>query len=494
MLHPILLFTSVFIISYLPRALSQQVVSMNCYPVISYVMFDLNPIQNTSQDYRIFLTENRSDWISWNLCTYTRDYCPKKPSYANKFIGQNTSCLHLTSDYSVSYMNYTLLDLDNPEKGLKIDFQAGDVINANLSANTSTFSLEIQCDRNTNKTQYISHSENQGAYNVQIKTSAGCPRLNPSDIWSFVSSNKWLFAIISFILGVILCFMGYRLINLTFFLLGFCISFIPFLYICFAFFITPTTPLGIKWAMILLSIILGGIFGFICVQLEPVAFFAIGVGLAYVATSLLYVSVIAWITLTYAEALFFVVWVILSIAFGYFVVKHPEFLVILTSSIYGAYLMVKPMLFAIVDLPEESELLKKIQIGELSSIPWQIYLNIGLVLLFSVIGFVVQWKMKQAKGDEPAPSYYHRMRYSSDHTPRAAPADIYLKKNSASAKEEEAPPQRKDSKSQLISQSPRKDSKTELIDQLPRKESNICLLYTSPSPRDRQKSRMPSSA
>ena len=29
---------------------------------------------------------------------------------------------------------------------------------------------------------------------------------------------------------------------------------------------------------------------------------------------------------------------------------------------------------------------------------------------------------------------------------------------------------------------------------LPRQDSKICLLYTSPSPRDRQKSRMPSSA
>ena len=29
---------------------------------------------------------------------------------------------------------------------------------------------------------------------------------------------------------------------------------------------------------------------------------------------------------------------------------------------------------------------------------------------------------------------------------------------------------------------------------LPKKDSSFCLLYTSPSPRDRQKSRMPSSA
>ena len=46
----------------------------------------------------------------------------------------------------------------------------------------------------------------------------------------------------------------------------------------------------------------------------------------------------------------------------------------------------------------------------------------------------------------------------------------------------------------------RKISKTQLINTVNEKECvveiefNICLLYTSPSPRDRQKSRMPSSA
>ena len=45
---------------------------------------------------------------------------------------------------------------------------------------------------------------------------------------------------------------------------------------------------------------------------------------------------------------------------------------------------------------------------------------------------------------------------------------------------------------QALSQMMRNTSEREIIDQLT--TYKICLLYTSPSPRDRQKSRMPSSA
>eukprot|EP01017_Pseudomicrothorax_dubius_P011423 TRINITY_DN1426_c0_g1_i1.p1 TRINITY_DN1426_c0_g1~~TRINITY_DN1426_c0_g1_i1.p1 ORF type:complete len:332 (-),score=21.52 TRINITY_DN1426_c0_g1_i1:315-1310(-) len=307
----------------------QTVSTMNCIPVKNYILYGLTGIRNQTGDYKIKVSENTT--ISWNLCGPTFDYCPPREAYANIFFNNNQSCAHLTTNDSYQNIYQSMIDDTDPEKGFQIIFTNGDIYTPTDNYN---FSLKIWCDPQQENVKQLNWSLTGASLKLEISSKYGCPRVNPSQIWGFIANNQWLFAICSISMGIVLCFFGYRLITISFFLLGFCLSFVPIMYIFFAFFVSDTTSGTVKWIVCLVSLAIGAAVGFICVKLEKVGFFSIGFGLAYVGANVLYVAFLSSINVshpevsihikvTHKQVLFFIIWILGGFACGYLVSKFP---------------------------------------------------------------------------------------------------------------------------------------------------------------------------
>lgn len=76
------------------------------------------------------------------------------------------------------------------------------------------------CSQATNLT-ILDFNQNESSFELSVKSKYACPNLLYSAIWHFINYYKWLFILITLSVGIIECFFGRRLLNITFFVTGF---------------------------------------------------------------------------------------------------------------------------------------------------------------------------------------------------------------------------------------------------------------------------------
>eukprot|EP01017_Pseudomicrothorax_dubius_P021767 TRINITY_DN2341_c0_g1_i1.p1 TRINITY_DN2341_c0_g1~~TRINITY_DN2341_c0_g1_i1.p1 ORF type:complete len:411 (-),score=97.14 TRINITY_DN2341_c0_g1_i1:129-1361(-) len=392
-------------------ALTKADIRMNCYPIVNWVVFDLNSLQKSDADYEVPITpatEPPSE-IVWNICGYAKKVCNAKDSFANLFVGDN-QCFHLTSPNTVLNVTYNLIDENQPESGLTITFDSGD--DAQLDEKYS-FTLNINCDANAESVQNMKYQQIGSKYIVDISTRAGCPKVNPSQISKFLQENKWILLVLCVALGSILTFVGFRLSKTTFFIFGFCITMIPILVIFFSFLITDKTSDGAKWGVIAFAAVISALCGYISVRLERVGFFLIGFGLAFVVTNIIFLAVIAPNVENNQTLIFMGIWLVIGLITGLSMAKFKDYVLILATSLFGSYLITRSSFTAFTDLPADLEIAKMIRLDGFKNFPGIVIAYLVVWFVIALIGLYIQFtkkreldKKKEALLTPPAVAYY----------------------------------------------------------------------------------------
>lgn len=129
-------------------------------------------------------------------------------------------------------------------------------------------------------------------YTVIADSKHGCPTLDYSQIWQFYQDYKIPFGGVFISIGVFVAFFGKRFINITLFLAGFTAVFFAIMALAFGYFVTAETSDGLKWAIVALASILGGIMGFAISRqtAQKVSFFILGAGLGVIVGQLLFTT------------------------------------------------------------------------------------------------------------------------------------------------------------------------------------------------------------
>ena len=77
------------------------------------------------------------------------------------------------------------------------------------------------CSKATQNITILGFEQIDNVYKLRINSKYACPYLQFSAIWDFILNYRWIFIIITLTIGIIECFFGRRLLNITFFLAGY---------------------------------------------------------------------------------------------------------------------------------------------------------------------------------------------------------------------------------------------------------------------------------
>lgn len=79
-----------------------------------------------------------------------------------------------------------------------------------------------------------------------------------------------------------------------------------------------------------------------------------------------------------------------TIPFGLLSFKYTDEIIIASSSLTGAYLIVRPISWLFGGFPNEFLLYEMVQTKTLDGIPWSFYLYLALIIALAVIGVMYQ--------------------------------------------------------------------------------------------------------
>jgi hypothetical protein len=215
-----------------------------------------------------------------------------------------------------------------------------------------------------------------------------------------MKKNKFIFVLIATVFGAIICFVGYKLIKPTFFIIGFLVAFLALMYVCFTMFVKDDTSNTVRWLMFGLSLLVGLVFGFIAYLMEKIGFFLGGCALAFGATQLIYTSVLARFPINSPLLVFGLIWAVLGIAIGCFLQKFKDYVMMLATSLFGSFLIVRPIFGVFGNLPNEFEIAKSIKLGTLHAYPGIFYAYLSVWLIVAILGLYYQMSKKKAEEAE----------------------------------------------------------------------------------------------
>ena len=78
----------------------------------------------------------------------------------------------------------------------------------------------------------------------------------------------------------------------TLFLVGFSLTFLLLIFILFFIFVDDTTAVWAKWIVLICSLLLGGVVGYLAYISDKLGLFLVGAFLGYVGGTLLYLTII----------------------------------------------------------------------------------------------------------------------------------------------------------------------------------------------------------
>ena len=160
--------------------------------------------------------------ITYNFCQLLQptSVCEERKElqeYANlRYTDDTQRCTELTGDGS-SLITFNAIDQRDPEMGVKVYYHGGPTITNSQGAQVQVgFKMIVHCQRDmaTNalvENDYYNKTENGVEYQVFDGISkAACPVVTVSQIYRFISSNKWPFTILFGLIGLFQCFFSMK--------------------------------------------------------------------------------------------------------------------------------------------------------------------------------------------------------------------------------------------------------------------------------------------
>jgi hypothetical protein len=82
--------------------------------------------------------------------------------------------------------------------------------------------------------------------------------------------------------------------------------------------------------------------------------------------------------------------VILTIPFGLLTFKYSEQVIIMSTSLTGAYMVVRPISWIFGGFPNEFILYQMVQDGSLKTLPWTFFLYLIFIIAIAILGALYQ--------------------------------------------------------------------------------------------------------
>ena len=279
----------------------------------SDAFYTLDPLSSIT-DY----TYNESNFrIYYNFCTLTLKKCNNESAYALLYYLDankseiNENCLKLTSSSIIKDFEYFLLDSNDVSAGIQLKltngqqylaYQNSSEINTNKTAEQNETNRNISNTNQSNSnTSYetifkISCSKKEQALPFELddvyihenqvyltgSSSSGCPVLQFSTLYSFADDHKNIFALLAIVFGFIECFFGLAVLKPSIFFIGYLSGFGFLMLIFNEFILKPDSSVLILWILLLFSVMVGTMVGYVATALPKIGFMGLGLWLGFV--------------------------------------------------------------------------------------------------------------------------------------------------------------------------------------------------------------------
>jgi len=261
-----------------------------------------------------------------------------------------------------------------------------------------SFVLNLICNESqTNYTPSVVYFDpNNSAFIINATTSASCPLFTLSQISDFITTNWIPFTICGTVIGLLECFLGFKLFVPTLFFAGFLSAFFVSFIILFDVIVQADSSENVKWIILIFSIVMGVFVGFITSKTVKVGFFVLGAWLGTILSLILFNAFLYKIQVDPPELLLYISMGILGLFFGVLAIVFYQVFVIISTSICGAYITVRAISLPIGGFPNEFAIAEQIQNSNLGfTVQWQFYVYMNAIIVMALISMWVQWKIKK---------------------------------------------------------------------------------------------------
>lgn len=182
-----------------------------CYHIFNNnIFYSLDKLQQPL-DYNYTLPDNST--LYFNFCYYAKTKCNNDTkSYGVVQSSDRQACFRVTNDQLFSGYSFEMMDSNDPTKGITILIADGDEMEPGLSYEME---IDIFCNHSVPQLQVTSVTQTRNRFIIESSSQYGCPTLQLSKIWEFLSSQKVLFTLILVSVGALECFFGLRMLKPT---------------------------------------------------------------------------------------------------------------------------------------------------------------------------------------------------------------------------------------------------------------------------------------
>jgi len=278
-------------------------------------------------------------------------------------------------------------------------------------ANKCTFDVGLICDSTLETGNYTSGPLVQDGtscnYSTYQKSKANCSIYSLNALWTFMQEYSWLWGAILMVIGVPLCLLGRKLFSLTLFLIGTLVTMTLILLLFYSTFLTDKTEAWIGWTVLVSSIILGLLGGFLLFKCQKLGAACIAGWGGFMAGLLINTTALSYVK---SEWLFWTVniscaLVAAGLAFCFF---FPA--IIIATSLTGSYFFVRGISLYAGGYPNEFDLIKQLENGSIPNMEWYVYVYFVFIVIFAIGGTIVQFKHLKKDEEENSEAVEHPFR------------------------------------------------------------------------------------
>lgn len=325
--------------------------------------------------------------MEFNFCRYVQRRCyAQAPSYY-AVLHNETDCFY-ARDAVGNETQYELLR-DDEEPGLRVS--RWDARETGLMV-----VMDLLCARDVPALSLVRSSFNARNQTISVvyRGAGACPQKLGSTLWAALYNIRWPLALVALVVGPLELLLGYKLFRLTVFLLGFLLLFLGLA--TTASLLLLRSDSSYTWTYIVLagctapSVVGGYLMSLVASLGVLVAGATGGLFLAFPLNYLLLWRVDAtpsWLMLYFLLLHCTLLGALLAYEF-------KDVVVIAATSFVGAYMTVRAISLVLGGFINEFELNTWLQTGALASMPWSMYLYLGLIVVLFCMGTLLQMRWR----------------------------------------------------------------------------------------------------
>lgn len=291
---------------------------------------------------------------------------------------------------SIEQMNLSEIKEDfGDSKGLNI---VGNNVNNTLPYNLN---MVLNCNDKITQPQNMTAVFNSATgYTLSLEDNNACS-FDAFSFWKKLGWGQYIVEGVIALFALVLCVAGIRMYKPTILSIGF-LAGAAITYIFLNLFVENAVGQDWWfWVIIGISVLVGVLCGLLLFFLNKLAFATAGAFLGYVLGNFTYELVLHKLDGAGSPVYYYVCIVVMALIFGILSCWLQEIVIILATSIGGAYVSVRMVGTMAGKYPDESFIAQEIASGEYESMPLIVFVFLAVMAALAILGLVLQFKAKR---------------------------------------------------------------------------------------------------